>query len=110
MGNYKDRGILKWTPYESLEGRQNVLEELIFSIGKKEMSTLSSDEEEEIDNNLKKALEENKMISISYYYDGYTYSTLGKIHKIDPINRTILLDTEETINLDDVLRLDVIER
>ncbi len=109
MGNYKDRGILKWTPFESLDGRQNTLEDYIFNIGKKEISQISSDEEEEIDKNLKIALAENKIVSITYYFDGYTYTTLGKIHKIDLINKTILLDTEEVISMDDLLRLNIIE-
>ena len=110
MGNYKDRGILKWAPFESLDGRQDVLEDYIFNISKKAINQISSDEEEEIDNNLKKALAESKTISITYYSDGYTYTTLGKVHKIDLINKTILLDTEEVISMDDLLRVNIIER
>ena len=108
MGNYKDRGIMKWAPFESLDGRQDVLEELIFNLGKKNITTLSNDALALMDENAKYAVENNKNVSITYYSDGYTYSTIGKINKIDQINKTILLDTNEKISVDDVLRLEVL--
>ena len=63
MGNYKDRGIMKWAPFESLDGRQDVLEELIFNLGKKNITTFSNDTLAFMDENAKYAIENNKNVS-----------------------------------------------
>ena len=103
MSEYKDRGIMKWAPFDALEGHGTMLEEMIYSINKKAKVDLSEDEYEELNKTIKEAIEKNKEVSITYYNDGYTYDTFGHIKKIDEINKILILDTEEKIEFDSVL-------
>ena len=105
MSNYKDRGIMKWAPFDALTGHGTMLEDMIYNINKKQKAELSDDEYKEINDTIKEALSTNKQISIDYYNDGYSFTTFGKIKKIDEINKLIKLDTEETIPFDDVLQI-----
>jgi len=106
MSNYKDRGIMKWAPFDALEGHGQMLEELIYNMMKKEKSTLSEDSYKQIEEELNKAISKDKNVSIDYYKDGYVLKTYGKIKKLDQINKLIVLSTEETIQFDDVLDLE----
>jgi len=106
MSNYKDRGIMKWAPFDALEGHGAMLEELIYNMMKKEKSSISEDSYNEIESELKKALSKESYVSIDYYKEGYVLKTYGKIKKIDEINKALVLDTQETINFIDVLNLE----
>ena len=108
MSNYHDRGIIKWSPFDALSGRDAVLEKLLYELYKIQKSTLSEDEIEDLNKTLKKAVDENKQTAVEYYYDGYTYQTFGKIKKVDNINRTITLDTLETFSVDDILDIRIV--
>ena len=103
MSDYKDRGIMKWAPFDALTGQRDILEELLYNINKKEKTTLSDDENNEINSALLDAFNNKKTISIQYYSDGYSYTTFGIIKKIDTINKVIILNTDEKVLIDDIL-------
>lgn len=105
MSNYKDRGIMKWAPFDALTGHGAMLEDMIYNINKKQKQELSDDEYEELNETTKEALETDKQISIEYYDNGYSFTTFGKIKKLDTINKQIKLDTEEAIPFEDVLQI-----
>jgi len=105
MSEYKDRGIMKWAPFDALDGHGTMLEEMIYNINKKEKNAISDDEYEEINKAVNEAIEKDKFISIDYYFDGYTYSTFGKIKKIDIVKKQIELNTLETVDFDSILRI-----
>ena len=107
MSNYKDRGILKWAPFDALSSQKSILEDLIYNLEKKDKSILSEDENEELNETIKKALQENKNVSIDYYNDGYVYSTYGKIKKINSVKKIIIMDTEEEIYCEDILEIKI---
>ena len=106
MSNYKDRGILKWAPFDALEGHGTMLEEMIYNLAKKEKQELSDDSYKEMNEEINKALKNNKSLVVTYYNNGYTLTTFGKIKKIDEINKKLLLDTEENIDFDSILSLE----
>ena len=108
MSNYHDRGIIKWSPFDALSGRDAVLEKLLYELYKTQKATISDDEIEELNNTIKIAIESGKQIAVEYYYDGYTHQTFGKIKKIDEINKTILLDTLELFSVDDILDIKIV--
>ena len=107
MSNYHDRGIIKWSPFDALNGRDEVLEKLLYEIYKTQKAMLSDDEIEELNNSLANALQSHKQIMVEYYSDGYTYQTFGTIKKIDSIKKQIALDTLETFNVDDILEIKI---
>jgi len=108
MSNYHDRGIIKWSPFDALSGRDEVLQKLLYELYKTQKATLSDDETQEMNKTLDKAYKNDKQIAVEYYYDGYTYQTFGKIKKIDATNKTIVLDTLESFNVDDILDIKIV--
>ena len=108
MSNYHDRGILKWAPFDALTGQQSVLEELIYNINKKEKTSLSDDETDEMNAIFNEAHENKKIVTIDYYSDGYTLTTFGKIKMVDSVKNTLILDTEEEISISDILQIHIV--
>ena len=104
MSEYKDRGIVKWAPFDALTGHGDMLEELIFNINKKEKNILSDDECDELNSTVSNAFNNQKTISIEYYNNGYSYQTFGLIKKLDSVKKIILMETGESIHFDDVLK------
>lgn len=107
MSNYKDRGIMKWAPFDALTGHGTMLEDMIYNINKKQKAELSEDEYKEINEAVSEATRQDKQISLEYYNDGYSFTTFGKIKKIDEINKIIKLDTDEIIPFEDVLQIKI---
>lgn len=103
MSNYKDRGIVKWAPFDALSSTQTILEDLIFKMNKKQKNYLSEDEFAEMNETIKKATSEKREVLIKYYNNGYTYTTYGTIKKTDSVKNIITLDTLEEILFDDII-------
>ena len=103
MSNYKDRGLIKWAPFDALTGHSSMLEDMIYNLSKKEKNTLSDDEYQEINNNILEAYEKHKTIYIDYFEEGYTFSTFGIIKQLNSVKKELILDTGETINFDSII-------
>lgn len=102
---YKDRGIIKWAPFDALVGFHGKLADMLYNKYKKQKPEIQEDKLEEMDRTLKHAIELNHEIEVSYFVDGYTKITYGKVKKIDQINRILILDSYVKLNLDDILDL-----
>lgn len=109
MSEYKDRGIMKWAPFDALNGHTAIIEEMIFNLNKKQKRIISTDDFDEFNITIKKAIADSKTVSIDYFNNGYTYTTFGKIKSIDPINKTIKLDTFEVIDFDSIMRIKMVK-
>ena len=109
MSDYKDRGIIKWAPFDALTGHTAVVEEMIFNINKRQKSVIFSDEYAEFDRVVNQAVNKNEEISVDYFVNGYTYSTYGKIKKIDFNNKYLILDTNEAISFDSVMNIKLVK-
>ena len=47
MSEYKDRGIMKWAPFDALNGHTAIIEEMIFNLNKKQKRIISTDDFDE---------------------------------------------------------------
>ncbi|VEU80525.1 YolD-like family protein [Haploplasma axanthum] len=92
MNKYKDRGIIKWSPFDSLAGFNDLYTELKYKLGKMDKPILSEDQLNEMDINLNKAISNNCEISVTYYQDGYRKNIFGYISKIDYLNMCIYIE------------------
>jgi hypothetical protein len=108
MSNYKDRGILKWAPFDALTGHNEMISDLIFNLAKKEKPELSEDEFEELNNTIEKAVSNNLCLSIDYYENGYVITTYGKIKKVDSVKKILYLDTEEEVSFDSIIQAKIV--
>ena len=76
----KDRGMMKWAPYKSLDSQADFLMKMSYEKGKKPKPKLMEDEVQRIDNILSSYHGQN--IEVSYYDDGYIHKLNGIISKI----------------------------
>ncbi len=93
----KDRGMIKWMPFNSLMNGRIIVNNLLDEKSKIKMPILSDDEIGEIENNIINAYYTQNKIIITYYKNGYLLKTKSLIKKIDYTHKIIYLDNN--INL-----------
>lgn len=103
MSEYRDRGIVKWAPFDALTGHSAMLENMIYNLSKKQKNSLSDDEYEDINRIVIEAFDSKKIVSIDYFVEGYTYTTFGIIKKLNSVKKELKLDTDETILFDSII-------
>lgn len=106
---YIDRGIIKWSAFDALNGYHSMLKEMQHRLGKKARPMLSDDAYEILNRNMQEAVNDDKEVELSYYSDGYIKVTYGKIKKLDFVNRLVILSTFERINAEDVVEMNFID-
>ncbi len=89
----KDRGMLKWAPYKSLERQADCLAKLEYERNKVPCPRMSVDKAEEINEILTYHLDE--LLVIKYWHNGYIYTIHGKIKEISTLERLIRIDDVE---------------
>ena len=85
----KDRGMMKWLAYKSLDQQADYLSKMAYERGKQSRPLHSNEEAEEINDVLVNY--QGGSVLLRYYDDGYTYEVTGKIAKIDSIYKMILI-------------------
>src|SRR5690606_20325844 len=88
---YKDRGIIKWAPFDALNGFHETIEAYKYEKGKRHKPVLLEDKLEALDQSLKLAIENNSEIQIYYFYDGYINNVYGHVKKIDRNYKYLIL-------------------
>ncbi len=105
---YKDRGIIKWSPFDALVGYHSLISELKYRLGKRNKPILSDDQYDELNRNLTLAFHNKLEIEIEFFNQGYYKYTFGTIIKIDWINKMIILSNFERINALDIIEIHMI--
>ena len=100
---YKDRGIIKWAPFDALNGFHEMIAAYKYEKGKMARPVLLEDKLNDLDNLLKEVILESLEIEVHYFMDGYIKHMYGYIKKIDRNNRYFILDSGYRINLEDVV-------
>jgi len=108
LSAYRDRGIIKWSAFDALNGFNSMLKEMKRRLGKIEKPILSEDDFTNMDLTIQAALLDDLEIVITYYEGGYSKTTFGKIKNLDFNNREIVLTTKERISAFDVLTIDTL--
>ncbi|MBN2877031.1 MAG: YolD-like family protein [Bacilli bacterium] len=108
LNTYQDRGIIKWAAFDALNGFNSMLKEMRYRLGQIEKPTLSEDELEILDRNLKTAFTEHTEMAVTYFEDGYSKTTFGRIKKLDYNDHCVVLTTSERISAFDILNIDII--
>lgn len=96
----KERGMVKWAPYKSLNQQADYLSKMAYERNKRAMPQLSLDQQAEINNLLSHYHQQE--ISLCYFRDGYFFTEKGRIERIDSAYRVL------TINDVDVCFRDVV--
>ncbi|MFW5888858.1 MAG: YolD-like family protein [Bacillota bacterium] len=106
--HYVDRGIIKWAPFNALNGYNTMLKEMKLRTRKKQKPILSDDEYQTLNLNIQQAIREDLEVEIEYFANGYIKYSYGKIKKLDFIYKELILSTEEKIPAIDVLSLNLV--
>jgi hypothetical protein len=104
---YVDRGIIKWAPFDALVGYHHILGQMRHRMGKSEQPILSDDQYQELNQKLHFAFQFNLDVDITYFHDGYSRTTFGKIKKLDFINHHIILMNFERIPSHQIIQIDI---
>ena len=97
MSDYKDRGMMKYQPFDSLTNSLAMKHELQLKKNKITKPTLSEDQLEQIDLKIKEAYYNNDSIKIYYYSNGKILNKANKILRIDNIKKIIVLNDNTKI-------------
>ncbi|MFH1693198.1 MAG: YolD-like family protein [Bacillota bacterium] len=104
---YRDRGIIKWTPFDALVGYHSLIKELRYRLGKRDKPILSDDQYEELNRKLNWAYHQNSEIEIEFFNQGYSKYTFGTIRRLDWINKVVILSSFEKINAYDIIEIHI---
>lgn len=105
---YKDRGIIKWAPFDSLSTFQEEISNLHYELDKVGMPVLSEDQLSTIDELLKEIIEKDIEANIVYYENGYHKNIYSKISKVDLLEDKLFISKDFYINLKDIIKLEII--
>ncbi len=90
----KDRGMIKWQPFNSLVNGKQVINTLIAERTKVRQPIISEEEENLLEEKIIEAYYCRNKVLITYYKDGYLLKTKASIEKIDSIYKTIYLSNQ----------------
>ena len=88
----KDRGMIKWAPFNSLINGKHIVNSLVLEKTKITKPQISEEEQKIIEEKIIEAYYCQEKVLITYYKDGYLYKIHSTIKKIDSIYKTIHLD------------------
>ncbi len=100
MREYKDRGIIKWAPFDALISYQDVLKTMRYERDKQDKPMLSDDQYEMLNRMVTEAMLTHKEISVTYYEDGYFKTVYGTIKTYAQLNKTLLFHEGFCIEID----------
>lgn len=105
---YVDRGIIKWSAFDALNGYSSMLKEMQLRLRKKPKPVLSDDDFETMNRRLKEAIITECEVELLYYDSGYLKTTYGRVKKLDFNDKTIVLSTLERVSAFDVLTINLL--
>lgn len=99
----KDRGMMKWTAYKSLDRQSNYLSKMLYEKNKIEKPLISNEQAEKIDSFIREY--KGDSVKARFYSDGYIKEAYGIIEVIDSFKRVLFIG-EERIPFGDILDLE----
>lgn len=88
----KDRGMIKWIPFNSLVSNKDVMKSLILEKNKISKPIISEEDSKTFEKLIIEAYYMHNKVLISYYKNGYIYETTSYIKKIDKVQKLIYLE------------------
>lgn len=90
--NYKDRGIIKWQPFNSCFDSTIILNDINKEKNRQKYPILSDDQLNIIEEEILEAYEMKLNVKIDYYYDGLIRTMEGKINYLNLQDKKIYLN------------------
>ncbi len=93
----KDRGIIKWLPFESLVSSKQVIDSILHEKNKIKKPILSLEQQQEISEKLIEAFYEQDEVTLKIYKNGYIITLISFIKNIDYTYKKIVLNNDTKI-------------
>ncbi len=90
----KDRGIIKWLPFNSIVEQQKVIDSIIFEKQKRKKPILTVEQVRELENKLFEAFYEQIKVTLKVYQNGYIVYITSLIKNIDTVYKKIKLENQ----------------
>ena len=101
----KDRGIIKWLPFQSLTPTKKVVNQILQEKAKVTKPIISLEQQEEIENLIMEAFYEQIEATITYYYQGYIVQETTSISQINQVSKKIILKNNHIILFNQILKI-----
>lgn len=106
--SYRDRGIIKWSSFDSLCGHHALIDELKYRLNKRHKPLLSIDQYEVLNQRLKQAIAQNHGIEVSYFESGFYKFIFGTIKKIDWVKKIIVMNSLGELDASKIIEIKII--
>lgn len=93
----KDRGIIKWLPFESLTPNKKVIDTILYEKNKVKKPILSLEQQQEMEEKIIEAFYEQIEITLKIYINGYIKTIISPILEIDYTYKKIILKNKDII-------------
>ena len=104
---YRDRKMMKWMPFNALLEQGEHIRNLLNGRIKREMPSLSVDQQSELNYKLEVAYLFKNEVSITYFRDGEVYKIEGVISRTDIYNKLIFIG-ESFVSALQIISIEVI--
>lgn len=101
----KDRGIIKWAPFNSLINGKCLINSLTFEKAKITKPIISEEEQKILEEKIIESLYCQNPIIITYYQAGFLLKTKSKVKKIDSVYKTIYLENHTKLLFNQILKI-----
>lgn len=93
----KDRGMIKWQPFESLTPSKKVIDDILYEKSKRKKPILSLEQQQELEEKLVEAFYEQIEVTLKIYKNGNIKTTTSIILEMDYVYKNITLKNKDKI-------------
>lgn len=101
----KDRGIIKWQPFESLTPSKKMVDTILYEKNKVKKPILSLEQQQEIEQKLVEAFYEQIEITFKIYKNGYIKKVTSSILEMDYTYKKITLKNKDKILFQQIIEI-----
>lgn len=101
----KDRGIIKWQPFNSIVGEKELINSLLKEKQKIKKPILSLEQQRKIEEKLVEAYYEQIPVTLKIYKNGLVYQFTSNILSMDYVFKKITLKTGKIILFQQILEV-----
>ena len=105
---YKDRGIIKWAPFDSLVSFKTDVKQMVETRNATQKPLLSEDQKVRLDETLQQIKLNSDEVYLVFYENKKISHLTSKIIKIDVINKKLILEYKMSLLINDILSIEII--
>ena len=101
----KDRGMIKWQPFNSVISSQEVVSSIMLAKNKIAKPILSLDQLENLNELLKENYYNQTVVEIKYFKNNNIYHVKGKITNVNENTKIVFINKELKLHISQILQI-----